>query len=355
MDFKLEVLNLDDKDGLHTYTNLIKEEWDNNPYYLYDYFRHHRNGTNRLIAFNFTVGGKSTVVMPMVVREIEMTEEPLLDVISPYGYSGPLFKKNTAQQVIETFWSTVDDWYKKNRIVTEFVRFHLNGNHQHYSGTILPTLDNVYGTLMDTFDAQWESFLPKVRNNYRKAAKADLTMGFFSNDHITKEHVSDFYHIYVSTMVRNEASKAMFFSLEHFENLILNHTESFSLVFVYTNGIPVSTELIIHLDDCIYGYLGGTLSEYFNYRPNDFLRVEVIRWGIERGDKHYILGGGITNGDGLYKFKKSLFPNSSDRIFFTGRKIVDVDGYDRLSVLSSTTSEEIGSLPFFPMYRKGSI
>ena len=143
----------------------------------------------------------------------------------------------------------------------------------------------------------------------------------------------------------------LYFSLEHFENMILKNKENFTIVLVYKDDVAISTELIIHLNDCMYAYLGGTLSDYFNCRPNDYLRVEVIRWGIEKGKSHYILGGGITNGDGLYKFKKSLFPNSTDRIFYTGRKIINKTKYDELCelVCGPVNEKETGS--FFPLYR----
>lgn len=349
---ELEIIDLESKDGLNAYKRLIQTEWDSNPYYLYEYLSHHQSEGNQIMAFNFKVGSKSTVVMPMVVRKIDFAKEPLVDVISPYGYNGPLYKADTDPSILQKFWESVDQWYKENNVVSEFVRFHLNGNHEQYSGHCEPTLNNVYGPLMDNFEDQWDSFLSKVRNNYRKAAKAGLTINFFERSEIEQQHVAAFYDIYVSTMKRNGASKSLYFSLKHFENLVLNNKDNFSIVFVYKDGVPVSTELIIHLGSALYAYLGGTLSDYFEYRPNDFLRVEVIRWGIDKGNSHYILGGGITNGDGLYKFKKSLFPNSTDRVFYTGRKIVDQKKYDELCALASVPQEDSGLGSFFPLYRK---
>ena len=349
---QLEIIDLEDKEGLDTYKELIKSEWDSNPYYLYEYLSHHQSENHRLIAFNFKIDSKSMVVMPMVVRKIDFAKEPLLDVISPYGYNGPLYKAGTAPSILQKFWESVDEWYKKNKVVSEFVRFHLNGNHEEYSGHCEATLNNVYGPLMDNFEDQWESFLSKVRNNYRKAVKAELTIKFFERSEIEPEHVAAFYDIYVSTMKRNGASKSLYFSLAHFENLVLNNKNNFSIVFVYKDQTPVSTELIIHLGSALYAYLGGTLSDYFACRPNDFLRVEVIRWGIDKGKSHYILGGGITNGDGLYKFKKSLFPNSTDRVFYTGRKKVDQEKNNELCTLTSVPQEDSGLGSFFPLYRK---
>lgn len=350
-DVELAIIRLDQAEGINAYNHLIKTKWNNNPYYLYDYLSHHKSENNNLIAFNFKLNGVSTVVMPMILREIEISKDPLYDIISPYGYNGPLYAEGTNEPIIKKFWEHVDQWYAKNNVVSEFVRFHLNGNHQHYTGKTVPTLNNVFGLLANNFEEQWDSFVSKVRNNYRKAEKEDLTIKFHERTSIEPHHITTFYDIYVSTMKRNGASKMLYFSLEHFKNMILNNKDNFTIVLVYKDDIAISTELIIHLNDCLYAYLGGTLSDYFTCRPNDFLRVEVIRWGIEKGKSHYILGGGITNGDGLYKFKKSLFPDSTDRVFYTGRKIIDQSKYDELceSVLRGNSKNESES--FFPLYR----
>lgn len=347
----LDVIKLNQPEGLKAYHHLIKTEWNNNPYYAYDYLSHHKSENHSIVAFNLKVNGTSTVVMPMILRKIEMFKDVLYDIISPYGYNGPLFKEGTTTQTIKKFWELVDEWYTKNNVVSEFVRFHLNGNHQGYSGETVPTLNNVFGPLMNTFEEQWDSFVSKVRNNYRKAEKEDLTIKFYEGALIGSQHINTFYNIYVSTMKRNGASQMLYFSLEHFENMILNNKDNFTIVLVYKDDVAISTELIIHLDDRLFAYLGGTLSDYFIYRPNDFLRVEVIRWGIKTGRSHYILGGGITNDDGLYKFKKSLFPNSTDRIFYTGRKIIDQTKYNELceAVLAPNNLDKTES--FFPLYR----
>ena len=84
-------------------------------------------------------------------------------------------------------------------------------------------LNNVFGPLMDTFEEQWDSFVSKVRNNYRKAEKENLTIKFYEGKAIEPHHLTSFYDIYVSTMKRNGASKMLYFSLEHFENMILNN------------------------------------------------------------------------------------------------------------------------------------
>ena len=70
--------------------------------------------------------------MPFLLRKVPYKdqEETYYDVISPYGYSGPLFNKNMSRGYLILFWEAVDSWYQENHVVSEFVRFSLNHNYQ---------------------------------------------------------------------------------------------------------------------------------------------------------------------------------------------------------------------------------
>ena len=71
---------------------------------------------------------------------------------------------------IKEFWSCVDEWYKDNNVVTEFIRFNLFGNQEHYSGKIVMTLLNVKGKIIEK-DNQWLLLKSNVRKNINKAIK----------------------------------------------------------------------------------------------------------------------------------------------------------------------------------------
>ena len=43
----------------------------------------------------------------------------------------------------------------------------------------------------------------------------------------------------------------------------------------YFEDKPISTELIIVNENVMHSFLGGTISDYFNLRPNDFLKIEI--------------------------------------------------------------------------------
>lgn len=348
---ELRVLRLRLEEDRLEYTRTIKNQWLGNPYYSYDYFSHHKSDMTEIIVFELKKGDESLAIMPMIKRIIPDTADNYFDVTSPYGYNGPLFKDQLELSTIDYFWKEVDTWYADNNIITEFVRFSLTGNYKNYSGQCTKTLKNVQGRLLDKFENQWLTFTAKVRNNYRRAVNHNLRFAIYENQEITQREIQVFYDIYVSTMIRNKAPNFLFFSLEYFTELVSNNSERFSLAMVYVDEIAVSTELIINHANIIHAFLGGTNAEYFTYRPNDFLRVEVIKWAIGKQKKFYILGGGIKDFDGLYKSKKSFFPKDEDVLFYTGRKIINHTAYKKCNERATDdTNTEITE--FFPLYRK---
>jgi len=355
--YTLEVNDFETYYKVQKYKKLLAENWQNNTYYCYEYLKYYENETDNLLFFLLRKNDEAVVLMPFLKRKISIAdiETQYYDVITPYGYGGPLYNEVNKDNLVE-FWKQVDSWYRDNDIVTEFVRFSLTGNHSSYTGELTPTLKNVKGDIKDTSEAQWTSFLPKVRNNYRKSQKHDLTFKMFVGTEINIDVLTCFSEIYSSTMERRNACEMLKFSLKYFKQLVLGNQQNFAIAMAYYEGKPVSGELIIVHSETIYGFLGGTLAEYFQYRPNDFLRVEIIDWARKTGKKEYILGGGRADGDGLYKSKKSLFPKDEDVLFYTGRKTINNEIYNQMNSMVVSyvldTEEDVESSGFFPMYRK---
>ncbi len=355
--YELEINSLNNDTSIEKYRQLLTENWNNNIYYAYNHLKYFENETNALKYFLFKINDSTKILMPIILRQVEVNGEKTrhFDAITPYGYSGPLYSSGVTEECLKEFWKAVDNWYKENNVITEFIRFSLNGNYSGYNGLLINTLNNVKGILVNDFDLHWLSFLPKVRNNYRKAASYNLEVKIFDTQDINEKTIKVFFDIYTETMKRLNAKAIYFFSLNYFKSLILNNLNEFSIAFAYLDDIPISTELIIKNDKTIFAFLGGTDANYYSYRPNDFLRVEIIKWAVKNNLKYYVLGGGLKDKDGLYKSKKALFPKNDDAIFYTGRKIIDYEVYERLCVehiddYAEIHKEELKNY-FFPLYR----
>jgi len=360
---KLHINNITNKEDFCTYLEVVSSFDVNNPFYAIYGATLGNELFDALHYFTFCNDvGQVHVLMPFILRKVPYQDGETIyyDVVSPYGYSGPLYNQDMSRGYLIDFWEQVDIWYAKNNVVSEFMRFSLNNNHQFYSGILVPTLTNVKGRLKDP-DVHWQSFKQKVRNNYRKSKKGGLEAKFFTSDLIEDQNINDFYEIYTKTMTRIGAEANYFYSLTYFKNLLELSQNNFVLVLIYKNAIPISGEIILIAGDTLYSYLGGTLSDYFKYRPNDFLKIEVMTWAYNHQYKNYLLGGGRKDGDSLYQYKKAFFDSDPDITYYTGRKIVKPEVYNQLDTLlnmtidshtDTTEGQMEQDLSYFPAYRK---
>jgi len=358
--YKLEVQSIKDEQDIINYNHILTKFKKNSPFYSVEYcnFSIFKN----LCYFIFYKYNEPYILMPFYLEEINYDlhnkETKYFDAISPYGFNGPLLNQLVSDADLKLFWNEVDLWYQSNNVVTEFIRFNLNNNYLNYSGVLIPTLKNIKGKLIE-FDDLWCNFKPKVRNNYRKATKSGLKSKVFIDD-IDYQAISDLYAIYISSMVRNEASLHYYFSFDYFKYLIKNNSKSILLFLIYLGDKPISGELIIIDDKTMYSFLGGTIEEYFQYRPNDFLKIEAIKWGLKNNKKYFCLGGGRQNDDSLYQYKKSFFPYDEEAMYYTGRKIINSDIFNQLikkyniSIKHSIESFK-DTKEYFPIYNNPKI
>jgi len=344
-------INLSTANGVLEYKKIISAMNIENPYYSYEIMNDSAN-LGKLKCFVLSHMNQPVIAMPFHLIPITINNEltPYFDVSSPYGFSGPLYAPDTPDALITTFWEELNKWYVEKNVVSEFIRFGLNYNYRCYNGELVPSLLNVKGKLIG-MDRIWENFKPKVRNNVRKAQKENLECIIYHNN-ISPKVIAIFHEIYINTMIRNKAEKRYFFDLSYFQLLVQENVGSCAIGIVYLGEIPISVEFILISSNTIYSHLGGTVAAYFNYRPNDFLKLKIMSWAIEIQKKFYVLGGGRENGDPLYEYKKSYFPKDVDVIYYTGRKIVQPKIYTQLIAMQRDHFED--DLPknnYFPKYR----
>ncbi len=296
--------------------------------------------------------------MPGFLRNVIIGETitQYFDFISPYGYSGPFYTDSSNEYDLKEFWKNVDIWYIKNNIVSEFIRFSLQNNHSNYSGNLFPTMLNIKGKIIEP-DRQWKSFDHKVRKNVKKAIREALKCSIYYKE-IEDKYIEEFHEIYIQTMIRTNASESFLYSINNFKKFIKNNVDSSAICTVYDQDIPISSELVLISEDSIFSFLGGTNDSFFDKRPNDFLKFHLINWGREINKQYYVLGGGYGYEDGIFKFKKTFFPNDIVT-YYTGRKIINKDIYINLINLSSEYRVTKGKkkllltdTTFFPLYNK---
>jgi len=270
------------------------------------------------------------------------------DIITPYGYGGPVtIEGDTTPELVKGFY---DEWLKhcsREKIVSEFVRFHLFDNIEYrnvFPGELLYVSDNVVRYLEPSMEDLWMDFEHKVRKNVKKAQRNGLVVT--TDD--TGKHLDAFLDIYYGTMERNGAQAFYSFDRSFFQSIIDTLPGHYMFFHAWKDDVVVSTELVLFADEYVYSFLGGTIEEYFSLRPNDLLKYEIIRWCKETKHKAFILGGGYGGNDGIYRYKKSFAPGN-DVSFYVGRIIHNHEVYNQL-VCERKKNGEINA-NYFPLYR----
>lgn len=357
--YLFEVFNIEKDKDWSLYKKTLSEFKFLNPFHYIELMES-AGGTDEgsLHYFILSKNNMPLVLMPFFLRSIPInTEKKYYDISSPYGYSGPVYDVEN-EECLKDFWFYVDQWYRNNNIISEFIRFNINSNFKYYTGDLVPSLVNIKGKIHKP-EILWDEFKAKVRNNYRRAVYDKLEYRMFYDDDINETVISNFYNIYISTMKRNEADSRYFYSEEYFLKIASSNKKNCAVAIVFKKNIPISTEFILLSTDTAYSYLGGTMDEYFNSRPNDFLKFNTMKWLYEHNINYYALGGGRKNRDGLFYYKKSFFPNDEDVIYYTGRKIINQDLYRELSESTAGMEESdengIKFTNFFPAYRSNEV
>lgn len=285
------------------------KEWD--VFYLSDYVESFKY-VNKDVPFLFYYNdGKSRAINIFFKEKIKNEK---FKISSPYGYGGFIYEleENCVNKINTVF----ENYCKENNIVKEFVRFNLfSKSYEKYYGNIKAVKKNVIRPINMDPNEMLKDFEYKVRKNLKKAEEHDLKIQIDK----TGETLQDFIKIYYSTMKRNNAKERYYFTDEFFESLCQMKENAIIFNVLFNNQV-ISTELVLYSDKNCYSFLGGTLSEYFYVRPNDFLKYEIIKWAYSNNIKNFVLGGGYTNdiNDGILRYKKSLAPKYDMENFYIG-------------------------------------
>lgn len=261
------------------------------------------------------------------------------DLVTPYGYGGWILEGDADPS---NLYASYTAWCKDNGIVCEFVRFSLFSNSiGSYYGQVIPRINNVVRDLDRPMDEMLMAFEHKVRKNYKRALSSGLQLLVDTDG----SQMDAFLDIYYATMDRNSADDSYYFKRQFYQQ-INAMKGNYAYFHAVLDGKIISTELVIMGSENMYSYLGGTNEDYFAYRCNDFLKCEIIRWGIENGYKRFVLGGGYGADDGIFRYKKSFAPEGIVQ-FSTGQAVFDEESYQKLIEMR----EELPEGAFFPRYR----
>lgn len=299
-------------------------------------------------------GAEGSVKHLFIYRKIPIEIEggPWYDIVTPYGYGGPIIERlangYTKEQLEQAFEKAFEEYCKQNNIVSEFVRFHPlveNGKdfvHTYGSKCIRETV----GTNLRDYDSPFDT---EFSRGCRKSIKQAIRKGVSWRVTQQPENIETFKEIYYSTMDRNHASEYYYFDDEYFANCIKFLKEHLLFVEAIYENKTIAAGLYFIYEKTIHIHLSGTLSEYLYLSPAYILRYATMLWGKEHGYEMIHHGGGRTNElkDSLFVFKKQFGQNTGFD-FYIGKRIWNNQVY---KCLCEVVSEDMLS-DYFPAYRR---
>lgn len=253
----------------------------------------------------------------------------LFDAETPYGYGGPLLE-NASDEILKEYYDLKNEWATENKIVSEFTRFNPLEQNYKYTNTN-QTLLNIKSTIY--MDLQSEEQIikdmdSKNRNMIRKAIKNNVLIKIADDSNL--EYVIDkFKHLYKETMDRNKATEFYYFDDQYFDKFFKDMKGKYKLFYAEYNNDIIATSIFIFNNKNIHYYLSGANKKFLNLAPNNLLLFEVAKWGVQNGFERFHLGGGVSNNDALFGFKKQ-FNKNGVLPFYIARQIYNQKEFDKL-------------------------
>ena len=341
----------DKEEWLYLWKNYLNKEIYAHPEYL---MLEITEGSNACCAVY--KNNNEIVMYPFILRDITYLDYfkdypfKIYDTITPYGYGGFYYNGNKEKRtiILKMFWEEYSKWAKENNVICEFIRFNLNIDYLNcYPGQILHNNNNVIVDLTKNIELIYKEFKHKVRKNINRAISYNLKILIDTNG----DNIDNFIKIYYKTMNRRNASTYYFFSKEYFLRLNENLKGNFLYMYVLLDEFVLSAELILLSEINIYSFLGGSNEEFYHLRPNDFLKLKIIEWGIENKKSAFVLGGGYLPNDGIFEYKKSFSPNTI-KPFYVGKQIYNKIVYQDLINITKEKNPLLNpNNQFFPLYR----
>lgn len=303
------------------------------PFFSSDYYRSYGTLTDGdYECFWLYLDDKNFLLYPYIISSVNSLGYDLAydvhDVCGAYGYNGPIGNVQDLSLIV-AFNNQLKEYFADRRVVTEFVRYcPLINNRVYHSYTDQShVLDNVYIDLGMGLDTVWnDSFEYSVRKTVTKGIAYRLSTEIYTGKRLTVSEIEIFHTIYSSTMERNSADDFYHFEMSFFLRLLEQMPNKLLLAITFLDQIPISTELIL-LDGIIaYGFLGGTLSEYYKFKANTYQRWEILKYLHANGVRKYSMGGGSKRFDSIYSFKHR-FAKHCDNPFYIGTHIHDQKQY----------------------------
>jgi GNAT superfamily N-acetyltransferase len=279
-------------------------------------------GHGKAIALILSANNVS-VLLPLLLRPLSdlpfAPGESGFDAITPYGYGGllPLSRRKALTKLdVATLLEVLQHWCREAGIVSCFIRLHplLDQESWLYHDQL-----SQYASLLQ-FRAltiavdltKWDSTRQRpagLRRDRRldlNHAQRCLRVSWSGSDIPLFEALVLFKRIYEQRMVSLNVSSYYFFPLEYYLSLGRGLERNVAVALAWLDRTIVGGSLFMADRQFAHYHLSGSNEQGRGLGAGTLLINAGAQWARERGCKLLHLGGGVSNSDSLFEYKKSF-------------------------------------------------
>lgn len=290
------------------------------------------NGDGKAELFYYESDGR-IFYYPYFVTETSqigdvVLSEPVYDIKSVFGYTGPLFV-NEDYEFVKSAYKMFQEYCGERNFLCELIRFNpVLENHLNLTGIkIHEFIDVKKYVLLDL--KMYEDLRENYRPRYRKQIKRYSNISDRIETTLNKESVSKFKNLYQKQMVEKNADSYYLFTENYFANLEALLKNNGCLYYVEDDNEMKAAVVFVYDKHTAYYYhscrdTSDSNSNWYNKILLDYTFEEFKSKGF-----HYcMIGGGVSNSkdDSLLSFKRNISP--LERTFIMAKRIMLEDKYE---------------------------
>jgi hypothetical protein len=284
---------------------------------------------------------------PYIRRDIA-GEANLYDLVTPYGYSGVAVADSAASRTIVEFRRSYLARARERGLVSEFIRTNPIITPSFNHADLLGVSHGVHRTFGLKIEGEPDAYWSEVSGRHRTAVRRALAQGvnveILDLSDLTAED-SVFRPIYEATMERLDASDRLRLSFDYYVALRRALSTDSAVVMARAGEVPCAAAIFMRHRNHLHYHLSGATQLGLRLAATNLIIDVAVRKLARVGDILHF-GGGLVEGDGLEKFKRSV-ANTSFEVTFVSN-VVSPTQYCRLTEKSGARKN---SGAFFPAYR----
>lgn len=297
------------------------------------------------------IGGAGEWLMPFLTNGDELAR----DASSPYGYSGIYAAAHLSPTQRAAYWEATLTALREAGLVSLFVRqsplFPAPFGHQ--PGPAVVSGHETYAVPLGHADDMWAAMEGRGRTSIRKAQRDGFTGSIRAATLDDLLPDAPFRTLYLHTMERRLANSRYHFPDRYYTYLVHNLAERLLLAEVTDpHGAVAASALFMTNGPLMHYHLSAGTPTAGRAGATNLLIWTAALHGAAHGCRRLHLGGGLANGDGLARFKRSFGGNVLSYSAFG--VIVDEQLY-KTAMAARGLGAESSTDTFFPPYRSSDV